>query len=215
RDSSSIPGFFNGAAESQAEKKFLAVPDPALAREHLRTLTSAPHIAASPEDKRTADYVAQKFRDGGLETQIEEYKVWMNYPAQISVDVVAPAGVHMHGPSREHVDGDPYQDDPRVVMPYSGGSPSGEVEADVVYANYGRYEDFEKLKQMNVDVAGKIVLVRYGGNYRGVKSYIAQERGAAGVIIYSDPMDDGYFKGDTYPKGRWRPSSSVQRGSIE
>src|SRR5581483_11877368 len=78
RDSSSIPGFFNGAAESQAEKKFLAVPDPALAREHLRTLTSAPHIAASPEDKRTADYVAQKFRDGGLETQIEEYKVWMN-----------------------------------------------------------------------------------------------------------------------------------------
>jgi N-acetylated-alpha-linked acidic dipeptidase len=132
RESSTIPGFFNVAAEIEAEKKFLAVPDPALAREHLRTLTSAPHIAASPEDRRTADYLAQKFRDAGLDTQIEEYKVWMNYPAQISVDIVAPPGVHMHGPSREHVDGDQYQDDPRVVVPYSGGSPSGGVEADVV-----------------------------------------------------------------------------------
>jgi N-acetylated-alpha-linked acidic dipeptidase len=215
RDPVAIVGFFNVAPEVEAEKKFLAVPDPALAREHLRVLTAAPHMAGTYEDKRTADYVAQKFRDAGLETKLEEYKVWMNYPAQISVDIVAPAGVHMHGPSREHVEGDPFQDDPRVVIPYSGGSPSGEVEADVVYANYGRLEDFDKLKQMNVDVAGKIVLVRYGGNYRGVKSYIAQERGAAAVIIYSDPMDDGYFKGDTYPKGRWRPSSSVQRGSIE
>jgi N-acetylated-alpha-linked acidic dipeptidase len=202
-------------SESELEKKFLTVPDPKIAEQDLKTLTAAPHIAGSPEDRKTADFVAQKFRDAGLQTEIVEYKVWINYPSQISVDVVAPSGVHMHGPSREHVDGDPYQDDPRIVTPYSAGSPSGDVEAEVVYVNYGRLEDFNRLRELNVDVRGKILLIRYGGNYRGVKSYIAQERGAAGVLLYSDPSDDGYFKGDTYPNGRWRPPSSVQRGSIE
>ena len=93
-------------------------------------------------------------------------------------------------------------------------SPSGDVEADVVYANYGSPEDFDRLKQMNVDVRGKIVIVRYGENFRGVKVFVAQERGAAGVIIYSDPKDDGYYRGDAYPKGPWRPDSGVQRGSV-
>ena len=88
------------------------MPDPKLAEEHLRILTQAPHMAGTPEDKATADYVAQKFREAGLETEIVEYRVWMNYPAEISVDMTAPAGVTMHGPTREHVDGDPYQDDP-------------------------------------------------------------------------------------------------------
>ena len=99
-------------------------------------------------------------------------------------------------------------------MPYNSGSPSGDVEAEVVYANYGRPEDFKKLDELKIDVRGKIVLVRYGENYRGVKSFVAQEHGAAGVLIYSDPMDDGYFKGDKYPDGPWRPDSGVQRGSI-
>ncbi|MGA9352696.1 MAG: M28 family metallopeptidase, partial [Terriglobales bacterium] len=93
-------------------------------------------------------------------------------------------------------------------------SASGDAEADVVYANYGTPEDFDKLKQMNVDVRGKIVIVRYGQNFRGVKAFVAQERGAAGVVIYSDPKDDGYYRGDPYPKGPWRPASGVQRGSI-
>jgi N-acetylated-alpha-linked acidic dipeptidase len=88
------------------------------------------------------------------------------------------------------------------------------VEAEVVYANYGSPEDFEKLKQLNIDVRGKIVIVRYGQNFRGVKAFVAEERGAAGVIIYSDPKDDGYYRGDAYPKGPWRPASSVQRGSV-
>jgi N-acetylated-alpha-linked acidic dipeptidase len=89
------------------------------------------------------------------------------------------------------------------------------VEADVIYANYGRPEDFKKLEDLKIDVKGKIVIVRYGENFRGVKSFIAQEHGAAAVIIYSDPWDDGYFKGDAYPKGPYRPDSSVQRGSIQ
>ncbi len=213
-DNWSISGFRDVAAEREVEAKFMAVPDPKLAEEHLRILTQAPHIAGSPEDKATAEYVAKKFREAGLDTEIVEYEVWLNYPAEITVDVTAPDGVEMHGPRREHVDDDPFQDDPRVVMPYNGMSPSGDAEAEVVYVNYGSPADFDKLKQMNVDVRGKIVIVRYGENFRGVKEFVAQERGAAAVIIYSDPKDDGYYRGDAYPKGPWRPASGVQRGSV-
>ena len=217
-DSSGAPapifGFRDAAAENATEARFLAVPDPKLAEEHLRTLTQAPHMAGTLEDKATADYVAQKFRAAGLDTEIVEFKVWMNYPLEISVDVTAPAGVEMHGPTREHVAGDPYEDDPRVVMPFNGMSPSGDAEADVVYANYGTPEDFEKLERLKIDVRGKIVLVRYGQNFRGVKEFVAQEHGAAGVIIYSDPFDDGWRRGDKYPDGPWRPDTGVQRGSV-
>jgi N-acetylated-alpha-linked acidic dipeptidase len=195
-----ISGFRDVAAEQEIEKKFIAVPDPKL--------------AGTVEDKATAEYVAKKFRDAGLDTEIVEYKVWMNYPAEIRVDMTAPEGVEMHGPHREHVDGDSQPDDPRVVTPFNGMSPSGDIEAEVVYANYGSPADFDKLKEMNVDVRGKIVIVRYGENFRGVKEFVAQERGAAGVIIYSDPKDDGYYRGDAYPKGPWRPASGVQRGSV-
>ena len=210
----SIFGFRDATAEKAVEARFLAVPDPKLAEEHLRILTKAPHMAGTVEDKATADYVAQKFREAGLDTEIVEYKVWINYPSEISVDLTAPAGVEMHGPTREHVDGDPYDDDPRVVMPFNGMSPSGDAEADVVYANYGTPEDFDKLDKLKIDVRGKIVLVRYGQNFRGVKAFVAQEHGAAGVIIYSDPYDDGWRRGDKYPDGPWRPDTGVQRGSI-
>jgi N-acetylated-alpha-linked acidic dipeptidase len=209
-----IFGFRDATAESAAETRFLAVPDPKLAEEHLRILTKDPHMAGTMEDKATADYVAQKFRDADLDTEIVEYKVWINYPQEISVDLTAPAGVEMHGPGREHVDNDPFQDDSRVVTPFNGMSPSGDVEADVVYANYGTPEDFEKLDKLKVDVRGKIVLVRYGQNFRGVKVFVAQEHGAAGVIIYSDPADDGWRHGDKYPDGPWRPDTGVQRGSV-
>jgi N-acetylated-alpha-linked acidic dipeptidase len=209
-----IFGFRDTTAETATEARFLAVPDPKLAEEHLRTLTQSPHMAGTPEDKATADYVAEKFRQAGLDTEIVEYKVWINYPSEISVDVTAPAGVEMHGPTREHVEGDAYQDDPRVVMPFNGMSPSGDVEAEVVYANYGTPEDFEKLDKLKVSVRDKIVLVRYGQNFRGVKEFIAQERGAAGVIIYSDPADDGWRRGDKYPEGPWRPDTGAQRGSV-
>jgi N-acetylated-alpha-linked acidic dipeptidase len=209
-----IFGFRDAAAEQSTESRFLAVPDSRLAEEHLRILTKVPHMAGTVEDRATADYVAQKFRSAGLDTQIVEYKVWMNYPAEIRVDMTAPAGIEMHGPTRERVDGDPYQDDPRVVMPFNGMSPSGDAEAEVVYANYGTPEDFEKLEKLKIDVRDKIVLVRYGQNFRGVKVFVAQEHGAAGVIIYSDPADDGWRRGDKYPEGPWRPDTGVQRGSV-
>ncbi len=207
-------GFYDAAAESTTERRFLAIPDPKLAREHLRVLTQAPHIAGSPADKATADYVAHKFREAGLESEIVEYRVWMNYPKEISVDITSPAELHMHGPTREHVYADPFQDNASVVTPFNGMSPSGDVEAEVVYANYGSPEDFTKLEDMKIDVRGKIALVRYGQNFRGVKAFVAQEHGAAGVIIYSDPADDGWQRGDKYPRGPWHPDTGVQRGSI-
>ncbi len=208
-------GFRDFSKQHEWDQKFLDVPSRARAEEHLKILTAAPHIAGSPEDKKTADYVAHQFREAGLQTEIVEYKVWMNRPAEISVAVTAPPNVKMNGPTRERVSSDPYQDDSRVVMPFNGSSPSGDAEAEVVYANYGSPADFKKLEDLKVDVRGKIVIVRYGENFRGVKSFVAEEHGAAGVIIYSDPWDDGYFKGDPYPKGPWRPDTGVQRGSIQ
>ena len=212
-DRQSIFGFRDSAAETAVESRFLPVPDATLAEDHLRILTQAPHMAGTPEDKATADYVAGKFRAAGLDTEIVEYKVWFNYPLEISVDITAPAGVTMHGPTREQVQGDRYEGDPRVVTPFTGMSPSGDVEAEVVYGNYGTPEDFDKLQKLKIDVRGKIVLLRYGQNFRGVKEFLAQQHGAAGVIFYSDPFDDGWRRGDKYPEGPWRPDTGVQRGS--
>ena len=125
----------------------------------------------------------------------------------------------MTGPSPEHVGpefgGDPFQDDPRVTPAFNGASPSGDVTAEVVYANYGTPADFQKLADLGVSVKGKIALVRYGANYRGIKVYDAQRAGAAGVLIYSDPADDGYARGDVYPKGPYRPDTAVQRGATQ
>ena len=203
------------AIASPEEQQFLAVPNPAIEEQNMKVLTAEPHVSGTPEDWKTAQFVAQKFREAGLETTIVPYRVYLNYPKQINVDIVSPARIAMKGPTPEHVDGDRYQNDPRVLPPFSGYSPSGEVTADIVYANYGRPEDFKLLKERGVDVRGKIVLVRYGENFRGVKAYLAQEAGAAAVIIYSDPLDDGYTKGESYPRGPWRPDTSVQRGTVE
>jgi N-acetylated-alpha-linked acidic dipeptidase len=209
-------GYADFTTESRIEEKFLAVPDAKLAGQHLKLLTAEPHLASTPEDRKTADYVARKFRAAGLETEIVPYRVLMNQPKAVRVEAYGPSGkLLMSGPTREHVPGDPYQDDPRVMMAFHGSSGSGDVTADVVYANYGRLEDFDQLAARHIDLRGKIVLVRYGVNFRGVKVYIAEQRGAAGVLIYSDPHDDGFAKGDVYPIGPWRPDTAVQLGSVQ
>lgn len=210
-----IFGYRDASAELKAEKTFLAVPDPQAAKKELQILTAAPHVAGSPEDRRNAEYVLQQYTAAGLDAHVQEYKVWMALPLDIRVDVVAPENVVMHGPSPEHVSEDPFQKDPRILPAFNEYSASGDVTADVVYANYGRAEDFKKLQEMGIDVKGKIVIVRYGEVFRGVKVFLAEQNGAAGVIIYSDPWDDGYFKGDKYPKGPWRPDTGVQRGSVQ
>ena len=209
-------GYTDFARESKIEQQFLAVPDAQLAGQHLKTLTAEPHMAATPEDHKTAEYVAAKFRAAGLDTEIVPYRVLLNWPKAVHVEAFDASGkLLISGPTREHVAGDPGDNDPRVVMPFNGSSGSGDVTGEVVYANYGQLEDFNELAARHVDLHGKIVLVRYGGNFRGVKIYIAQQRGAAGVLIYSDPQDDGYYKGDPYPKGPWRPDTAVQRGSVQ
>ncbi len=214
-------GFANFAQQAKWDRAFIAVPDAKLAGEHLKELTKAPHWASSPEDYATAEYVATKFKAAGLETQIVPYKVLLNKPLKIEISAKDASGKQlMAGPTPEHVDpneygGDPFQNDPRILPAFNGSSGSGDVTADAVYANYGTLEDFKQLTKLGVDVKGKIVLVRYGANFRGVKAYIAQQYGAAGVIIFSDPADDGYMRGDKYPRGPYRPDSAVQRGSVQ
>jgi len=211
-----VYGYRDFSNEAKVEEKFLAVPDAKLAGEALKTLTAEPHLASTPEDRKTAEYVAQKFRAAGLDTEIVPYRVLMNQPKTVKVEAFGADGkVLMTGPHREHVAGDPFDENSRVVMPFNGSSGSGDVTGDVVYANYGRLEDFDQLAADHIDLKGKIVITRYGSNFRGVKVYIAEQRGAAGVLIYSDPQDDGYFKGDAYPQGPWRPESGVQRGSVQ
>lgn len=215
--SASVPfGYTNFSQQASIEERFLAVPSAKLAGEVLKTLTAVPHLAATPEDKQTADYVAEKFRAAGLQAQIVPYRVLLNWPKVVRVEAYDSAGkLLLSGPSREHVAGDPFQDNPRVVMPFNGSSGSGDITADVVYANYGRPEDFKELDERHIDVRGKIVIARYGMNFRGVKVYLAELHGASGVLIYSDPHDDGYYKGDAYPQGPWRPETGVQRGSVQ
>jgi N-acetylated-alpha-linked acidic dipeptidase len=209
-------GYKSFDREQSVEEKFLAVPDASLAGQELKTLTAAPHLAATPEDRKTAEYVAQKFRAAGLETEIVPYRVLLNWPKAVKVEAWDESGKQlMSGPTREHVDGDPFENDPRVVMPFNGSSASGDVTAEVVYANYGRLEDFRELEAQHIDLHGKIVICRYGSNFRGVKVYLAEQRGATGVLIYSDPQDDGYYKGDPWPIGPWRPETGVQRGSVQ
>ncbi len=214
-------GYRDFTQQARWDQAFLRVPDAALAGQHLKTLTASPHWASSPEDYATAQYVAARFKAAGLETNIVPYKVLLNKPVSILVEAFDAHGKKlMSGPTPEHIDpridgGDSFQSDPRILPAFSGSSPSGDVTGDVVYANYGTLADFKKLADLGVSVKDKIVLVRYGGNFRGVKVYIAQQYGAKGVLIYSDPADDGYFRGDVYPRGPYRPDSAVQRGSVQ
>lgn len=171
-------------------------------------------MAATPEDHKTAEYVAQRFRAAGLDTEIVPYRVLLNVPAGQRVEAWNAQGrLLMTGPTQERLDDEAV--DPRVTLPFSGSSASGEVTGEVVYANYCRVEDFQHLETLHVTIRGRVVLCRYGSNFRGVKVFLAEQRGAAGVLIYSDPADDGASRGETWPYGPWRPETSVQRGSVQ
>ena len=163
-------GYRDFSAEARVEARFLAVPEARLAGQHLKALTAEPHLASSPGDRRTAEYVAAKFREAGLETEIVPYRVLLNQPKEVSLEAWDGSGqLLMSGPTPEHVAGDPFQDDPRVVGAFHGSSGSGDITAEVVYANYGRLEDYDALAAAHIDLKGKVVLARYGQNFRGVK----------------------------------------------
>jgi N-acetylated-alpha-linked acidic dipeptidase len=203
------------AAERRWEEEFRGVPTPESAREHSRRLTVEPHVAGTKEDYATALYVRDQIRSYGISSELREYEVLLPYPRQPSI-------VELISPRRERltvkeavIAEDPSSTNPKIIPLFNGYSPSGDVTAPLVYVNYGLPPDYDALKQLGVNVKGKIVLARYGNSYRGVKAKVAEDNGAIGLIIYSDPADDGYAQGDVYPKGPWRPSSSAQRGSVQ
>ena len=214
---STIDGFApqDSNAQSRLEEQFRAVPQPQSAREHLRRLTTEPHVAGTREDYQTALYVRDQMLAVGLSSELKEYQVLLQYPKQ-------PTIVEMLAPRRERlqtveavVPEDPTSSSRRIIPLFNGYSGVGDVAAPLVYVNYGLPNDYEALKKIGVDARGKIVIARYGQSFRGVKAKVAEENGAIGIIIYSDPADDGYVQGDIFPKGPWRPPSSAQRGSVQ
>jgi len=209
------------AAERALERKFLALPSRSRAREAHAHLTAEPHVAGSPRDRVLAEWVRDKWREYGLEqVEIVEHEVLLPYPTEVQVSMARQrAGERpttWHASFKEDaVEGDSYS--ARDVGPaYHAYSASGDVTGAVVYAGSGNPADYEWLESQGIDVRGKIVLVRYSVpySYRGFKALTAEQRGAAGILIYSDPADDGFTKGKTYPDGPWGPESHIQRGGI-
>jgi N-acetylated-alpha-linked acidic dipeptidase len=217
QNSTAIDGFSPArvSAERRWEEQFRAVPDPKSAREHLRRLTIEPHIAGTKEDYDTAVYVRDQLRSYGLNADLREYEVWLNYPKSPGTLELITTKRQPLSTREAVVPGDPTSSNPKITPLFNGYSATGDVTAPVVYANYGLPGDYEELKKAGVDVKGKIVIVRYGNSFRGVKAKVAEDHGAVGCIIYSDPADDGYMQGDVYPKGPWRPVASGQRGSVQ
>lgn len=212
-----IDGFnaARGADQRRWEEQFRAIPNPKSAREHLRILTREPHIAGTKEDYDTAVYVRDQLRSYGLSAELKEYDVWLNYPNTPSILELITTRRQKLNTHEAVVPGDPSSSHPKITPLFNGYAASGDVTGPVVYANYGLPNDYDELKKAGVDVKGKIVIVRYGNSFRGVKAKVAEDNGAIGCIIYSDPEDDGYMQGDVFPKGPWRPVASGQRGSVQ
>jgi N-acetylated-alpha-linked acidic dipeptidase len=215
---SSIMGFTaaSAARESQIEQQFKAIPNPEEERRQHRIFTSEPHIAGSKRNNELATYVADEWRRQGLEdVVVRRYDVYSTEPKRTSLEMVAP--IRYRASLREEgYDVDPDTKNPRVSSAWTGMSISGDVTAPVVYAHSGNPEDYELLRKNGIDVKGKIVLVRYSNpySYRGFKALTAQREGAAAILIYSDPAEDGYKKGKVFPDGPWGPESHIQRGAI-
>lgn len=213
-----IMGFSSEAAARELawERVMAAVPDSARMREYHRELTRSPHHAGTEENHRLALYLRDLWEGFGFETEMVKYDILIPWPVDLRLRLVHPDTVELA------VTEPPVPEDPDSYV--EGGLPgmaayvaSGRASGEVVYANYGRIGDYRLLDEMGVSLEGRIVLVRYGGSpaqMRGMKVRMAAERGAVGVVIYSDPEDDGYVRGDVYPNGRWRPWEGIQRGSF-
>jgi N-acetylated-alpha-linked acidic dipeptidase len=214
----SVLGFTpaTGVHELEIEQKFTAIPSATEERRQHRIFTSEPHIAGSKRNNELARYIADEWRKQGLEDVIiRRYDVYSTAPKSTSLEMIAP--VHYRASLREagYVD-DPNTRNPRVSTAWTGMSVSGDIIAPVVYAHSGNPEDYALLRKQGIDVKGKIVLVRYSNpySYRGFKALTAEREGAAAMLVYSDPAEDGYKKGKVFPDGPWGPESHIQRGAI-
>lgn len=206
----------SAAREWKTEQDFLRIPTAEQMRQWHRYFTQEPHPAASPRNNELADYVAAQWKEQGWEDVVlRKYDVLHSAPRQVSLEMVAP--VQYKASLREDpYDADPDTKNPRVSAAYLGYSASGEVTAEVVYAHSGNPDDYELLRKNGIDVKGKIVLVRYSNpySYRGFKALTAEREGAAAMLVYSDPQEDGFTKGKVFPDGPWGPESHIQRGAI-
>jgi N-acetylated-alpha-linked acidic dipeptidase len=210
-----IRGFTSdgASAERVLERQFRAVPDPEKLREYMREITEQPHHAGSPGGRKVAEYILAKFRSWGLDASIEQTEALLPFPIERSLELVAPQRF-VATLKEPPIAADKDSADEGQLPTFNAYSADGDVTADLVYVNYGIPEDYEQLRKLNIDVKGKIVIARYGRSWRGIKPKVAWEHGAVGCIIYSDPRDDGYFQGDSYLEGAWRPEQGVQRGSV-
>ena len=203
------------AAQAAAEMHALSIPTPDSARAWLRALTEEPHVAGTPADHKTALFVRDRLRSWGWKADLVEYEVLLNYPVgSPTLELVRPTSLGLSLTETPNP-ADKDSASPAAFGAFHGYGVSGDVAGQVVYANYGQPEDFVALDRMGIDVKNKIVLVRYGAIFRGLKVRNSQKRGAKGVLIYSDPLDDGFAKGDVYPNGPYRPGSALQRGSVQ
>jgi N-acetylated-alpha-linked acidic dipeptidase len=183
-------------------------------RENMRRMSARPHHVGSPYDKDNAEWILAKFKEWGFDAHIETFNVLFPTPKERVVEMVQPTQFRAKL-QEPPVPGDPTSGQTSEQLPtYNAYSIDGDVTAPLVYVNYGNREDYEELDRLGVSVEGAIVIARYGEGWRGIKPKVAGEHGAIGCIIYSDPRDDGYFHGDDYPKGGWRPKDGVQRGSV-
>jgi N-acetylated-alpha-linked acidic dipeptidase len=202
------------AAQRQWEKKFRDGIVPNNIRENMRRLSARPHNVGSPYDKDNAEWILAQFKAAGWDARIETFNVLFPTPRVRVVELVAPKKfvAKLQEPG---LPTDPTSNQTSEQLPtYNAYSIDGDVAADLVYVNYGDREDYEQLDRLGISVKGKIVIARYGEGWRGVKPKVAAERGAVGCIIYSDPKEGGFFEGDDYPVGGWRPREGVQRGSV-
>ena len=204
----------HSAAEVQWEQKFRAIPDTARLRENMRRLSARPHHVGSPYDKDNAEWLLAQLKSYGLDAKIEQFEALFPTPKSRKLELLGPAKftAKLEEPTLAV---DPTSDQKDEQLPtYNAYSKDGDVTAPLVYVNYGAPSDYEQLDAMGVSVKGAIVIARYGETWRGIKPKVAAEHGAVGCIIYSDPKDDGYARGDSYPDGPMRPAEGAQRGSV-
>lgn len=213
-----IPGFSPASAARQLEleQALFELLDPVSTERHFRFLTEDPHPAGSERNRVLADYTRDRFLEYGLEdVRMHEYRVLLPWPETVRVRMLEP--IAFEPTLREDgyaVDKDSW--DSAVGVTYMGMSASGDVTGEVIYAHSGNPEDYDWLERQGIDPRGKIAIVRYSlpYSYRGFKAWEAQRRGVAALLVYSDPMEDGYRKGEVFPEGPWGPASHIQRGAI-
>ena len=200
-------------ARHELEAKFRALPQPEKLRDYLMRMSDDPHHAGSPGSMAVAEYALGLLREWGLEARIEAFEALLPYPTIRSLELVAP-GRYRARLKEPAIKEDKDSADIDQIPTYLAYAAAGDVTGVLVYVNYGTPEDYEYLKKIGVSVKGKIVMARYGRVWRGTKVKLAEENGAIGCLIYSDPHEDGYFQGDVYPKGPFRPPQGVERGSV-